>query len=207
MLIHRRNLIRSSALLAGAALLPAFGFAAVDVTKLMTPPAIGEMSLGPADAKVTIIEYASASCPHCANFYKDAFQQLKKDYIDTGKVRFILREFPHNDAALAAFMIARCAPKEKYFPLIDMFFEQQDAWVQNPKDGLFKIAQLAGFTSASFEACLKNEEVAKGIMAVRDAASQDFGIEGVPTFFINGEKMEGAATIEAFRSIIDPLLG
>jgi protein-disulfide isomerase len=206
MLIHRRNLIRGSALLAGAALLPRLGFAAVDLAKLMAPPGIGEMSLGPADAKVTIIEYASASCPHCANFYKDTFTQLKKDYIDTGKVRFIFREFPHNDPALAAFMIARCAPKEKYFPLIDMFFEQQDAWLQNPKDGLFKIAQLAGFTQESFDACLKNEEVAKGIMAVRDTAGE-FGVDSIPTFFVNGEMLTGETNIVAFKRIIDPLLG
>ncbi|CAN5273199.1 hypothetical protein BH10PSE7_BH10PSE7_41260 [soil metagenome] len=207
MLIHRRNLIRGSALLAGAALLPGLGLAAVDLTKLLTPPAIGEMSLGPADAKVTIVEYASASCPHCANFYKTTFQDLKKTYVDTGKVRFIFREFPHNDPALAAFMIARCAPKEKYFPLIDMFFEQQDTWLQNPKDGLFKIAQLAGFTSETFEACLKNAEIAKGIMAVRDAATNDFGVDGIPTFFVNGEMLTGETSIDAFKKIIDPLLG
>jgi protein-disulfide isomerase len=206
MLIHRRNLIRGSALLAGVALLPRLGFAAVDLAKLMTPPALGEMSLGPADAKVTVIEYASASCPHCANFYKDTFPQLKKDYIDTGKVRFIFREFPHNDPALAAFMIARCAPKEKYFPLIDMFFEQQDAWLQNPKDGLFKIAQLAGFTQESFDTCLKDEAIAKGILAVRDTASQ-LGVDGIPTFFVNGEILTGETTINTFKEIIDPLLG
>src|SRR4051794_30348413 len=205
MLIHRRNLIRGSALIAGAALLPIAGFAAVDMTKLMTPPAMGDMSMGPADAKVTIVEYASASCPHCANFYKTTFPALKKDYIDTGKVHFIFREFPHNDPALAAFMLARCAPKDKYFPLIDMFFTQQDMWLEHPRDGLFKIAQLAGFTKESFDACLKNEAVAKDIIAVRDKA-ESFGVDSIPTFFINGELLKGESTIEEMRKIIDPLL-
>lgn len=207
MLIHRRNVIRGAALLAGAAALPGLGLAAVDTAKLLAPPAIGEMALGPADAKVTVVEYASASCPHCAAFYKDTFPALKKDYIDTGKIRFIFREFPHNDPALAAFMLARCAPKEKYFPLIDLFFVKQDTWLQKPKDELFKIGQLAGFTQESFDACLKNEEVAKGIMAVRDTASKDFGVDGVPTFFVNGEMLPGNRSIEEFRKIIDPLLG
>ena len=101
----------------------------------MQPPAEGDMTMGPDTAKVTVIEYASASCPHCAAFYKDVFPTLKTEYIDTGKIHFIFREFPHNDAALAAFMVARCAPKEKYFPLIDMFFTTQDDWLQNPLDG------------------------------------------------------------------------
>lgn len=207
MLIHRRNVIRGAIVLAATTVLPRLGLAAVDTTKLMMPPAIGEMALGSADAKVTVIEYASASCPHCAAFYKDTFPALKKDYIDTGKIRFIFREYPHNDPALAAFMLARCAPKEKYFPLVDMFFERQETWLQNPKVELFKIAQLAGFTQESFDACLKNEEVAKGIMAVRDTASNEFGVDGIPTFFINGELLSGNNSIDEFRKIIDPLLG
>ena len=93
------------------------------------------MTIGPDTAKVTVIEYASASCPHCAEFYKTPSSGLKKDYIDTGKIHFIFREFPHQHAALAAFMLARCAPKDKYFPLIDMFFATQEKWTQNPLDG------------------------------------------------------------------------
>src|SRR6202008_1998594 len=109
------------------------------------PPALGERALGQAAAPVTIIEYASATCPHCAHFQKDTFPALKRDYIDTGKVRFIFREFPFDDLALAAFMLARCAPEDKYFALIDVLFEQQEKWVKdNPRDELFKIAQLAG---------------------------------------------------------------
>jgi protein-disulfide isomerase len=186
--------------------LASIGHAAVDLAALHAPPAEGEMAMGPETAKVTVVEYASASCPHCANFYKETFPDLKKEYIDTGKVRFIFREFPHNQPALAAFMLARCAPKDKYFPLIDMFFEQQDTWLAAPLEGLQKIAQLAGFTKESFDACLKNEAVAKGILEVRDKATKDFGVESIPTFFINGELIKGESTIEEFRKAIDPLL-
>ena len=205
MYLDRRQLILGASALAASA-----GFAstahAVDIAALHAPPAEGEMAMGPETAKVTVVEYASASCPHCANFYKTTFPELKKEYIDTGKIRFIFREFPHNQPALAAFMLARCAPKEKYFPLIDMFFEQQDTWLAAPLEGLQKIAQLAGFTKESFDACLKNEAVAKGIIAVRDKAEKEFGVDSIPTFFINGELLKGETSIDEFRKTIDPLL-
>lgn len=206
MYLDRRQLILGASALAGTAAFASTGHAAVDIAALHAPPAEGEMALGPENAKVVVVEYASASCPHCANFYKETFPALKKDYIDTGKIRFIFREFPHNQPALAAFMLARCAPKEKYFPLIDMFFEQQDTWLAAPLEGLQKIAQLAGMTKESFDACLKNEEVAKGIIAVRDKAEKDFGVDSIPTFFINGELLKGETSIEEFRKRIDPLL-
>ena len=204
--IDRRRLMLGSIALLGAAGLARAGLAAVDAAKLNEPPAIGEMALGPDNAKVTVIEYASASCPHCANFYKTTFQDLKKQYIEPGKIRFVFREFPHNDAALAAFMIARCAPTDRYFPLIDTFFTTQDTWLKNPAEGLFKIAQLAGFTKASFDSCLKNEDVAKGILAVRDKAESEFGVEAIPTFFVNGQVVNGEASLDEFKKIIDPQL-
>jgi protein-disulfide isomerase len=179
---------------------------AIDMAALNAPSEIGEMALGSETAKVTIIEYASASCPHCAAFHNDVFETLKKDYIDTGKVRFVLREFPHNNEGMAAFMIARCAPKDRYFPLIGVIFKTQQEWLQSPRDGLFKIAQQAGFTEKSFEECLKNEAVAKGILAVR-SKGETFGVNGIPSFFINGELYDGERTIEAFRAKLDPLLG
>lgn len=206
MYLDRRQLILGASTLAATVAFASSGHAAIDIAKLHAPPAEGEMAMGPEDAKVVVVEYASASCPHCANFYKETFPALKKDYIDTGKIRFIFREFPHNQPALAAFMLARCAPKDKYFPMIEMFFEQQESWLQAPLEGLQKIAQLAGFTKESFDACLKNEAVAKGILAVRDQASNEFGIDSIPTFFINGELLKGETSIEEFRKKIDPLL-
>lgn len=203
------TLKRRTLLLGGAALSCGFAFPALalDLSTLSQPSPLGEMALGPEDAKVTVVEYASASCPHCATFFKTTFQELKKQYIDTGKIRFVFREFPHNDVGLAAFMIARCAPKEKYFPLVDTFFEQQDMWLAAPRDGLFKIAQAAGFTQESFDACLKNEEIAKGIIGVRENATRNYGVESIPTFFINGQLMKDESSIEAFKAVIDPLLG
>ncbi|NJM31316.1 MAG: DsbA family protein [Rhizobiales bacterium] len=201
---NRRSLLLGAAALAFA--LPAGSALAVDVTALHEPSAIGEMALGSDTAKVTIVEYASASCPHCAAFHNEVFEPLKKEYIDTGKVRFLFREFPHNEAGFAAFMIARCAPKDKYFPLVDVFFKTQKDWMQSPKDGLFKIAQQAGFTQQSFDECLKNETVAKGILDVRGKA-ETFGVEGIPAFFVNGERYDGENTFEAFKQKLDPLLG
>jgi protein-disulfide isomerase len=206
MYLDRRQLILGAATLAATTGLASTSRAAVDIAALHAPPAEGDMTMGPDTAKVTVVEYASASCPHCANFYKTTFPDLKKDYIDTGKIRFIFREFPHNQPALAAFMLARCAPKEKYFPLIDVFFATLPEWTQDPLAGLNKIAQQAGFTKESFEACLKNEAVAKQILDVRTKA-EGFGVTGIPTFFVNGERYEGENTIEAFRAKIDPLLG
>jgi protein-disulfide isomerase len=202
--LNKRDVLLGSAALAGM-LLGARPSLAEDLTGLNDPPAFGEMTLGPDTAKVTVIEYASATCPHCAAFYNDTFGTLKKEYIDTGKIKFVFREFPHQDAALAAFMLARCAPKDKYFPLIDVFFTTQPEWTQDPLAGLNKIAQQAGFTKESFDACMKNETVAKDILAVRKKA-EGFGVTGIPTFFVNGARFEGESTIEAFRAKIDPLL-
>jgi protein-disulfide isomerase len=163
------------------------------------------MALGPDDAKVTVIEYASATCPHCAAFHKDTFGKLKAEYIDTNKIRFVFREFPLNDAAMAAFMIARAAPKEAYFPLMDIYFNTLETWAANPAEGLFNIAKQAGFTREKFDATLKDEALAKKILAIKDVG-EEFGVQGTPTFFINGELFDGERTIEAFRAEIDPLL-
>ncbi len=204
----RRHLLAASAVLALGAASPAFAEdkPKIDLTDLATPPEEGDMSVGPDTAKVTIIEYGSASCPHCAAFYKDVYVKLKTDYVDKGTVKFIFREYPHNDQGLAAFMVARCAPKEKYFPLLDAFFTTQATWVPDALNGLKNIAQQAGMSAADFDACLKNEKVVKGIMAVRDKASKNYGIQGIPTIFVNGKSYEGERTYDAMKAIIDPLL-
>lgn len=207
--LNRRGLLAGVAA-AGLMASPAFAqeqkSGPVDVKELMTPPAIGEMSIGKPDAKVVVVEYASASCPHCAEFYKDVFPSFTKEYIDTGKVMFIFREFPHNDPAMGAFMLARCAPKEKYFPLIDAFFNTQEQWVADPLNGLKNIALQAGFTEQTFNACLANQDVAKGIFEVR-TRGEGFGVKGIPTFFINGVRYEGENTLAGMKAVIDPLLG
>lgn len=202
-MISRRHLLLAGAAFAGlGTATPAF---ALDVAELMKPPALGEMAIGADEgAKVTIIEYASATCPHCAAFHNDVWKQLKAEYVDTRKIRFIFREFPTNDAALAAFMIARAAPKEAYFPLMDVFFETLETWAKNPAEGLLNIAKQAGFTQAKFEETLKNEALAKGILDIR-SGGEKFGVQGTPTFFLNGEKFEGRAFAD-FKAAIDPLL-
>ncbi len=181
----------------------------VDAAELMKAPTLGDKALGAADAKVTIVEYASATCPHCASFHKETFPTLKKDYIDTGKVRFVFREFPFDDLALAAFMLARCAPEDKYFPMIEVLFEQQASWAdrnKNAREELFNIAKLAGFTSESFDSCLKNEPVAKGIIEIQKRGETDFVVQATPTFFVNGKRLRGEQDIEEFKKAIEDAL-
>jgi protein-disulfide isomerase len=178
----------------------------VDKVALAKPPAHGERMLGKADAKVTIVEYASASCPHCAAFAMEELPKLMKDYIDTGKVRLLFREFPHNDAAMGGFMLARCAPPEKYFPIVDVLFKTQQTWVPKPLEGLKAIALQAGFTEETFTACLNNKDVAKQIFTER-TRGEGFGVQGIPTFFINGERYSGAYNLDEMKKVIDPLLG
>lgn len=209
-MIHtsRRTLMLSAAAMAVAGFaLPALAQEnKVDLSDLMTPPAEGEMSMGQDTAKVTVIEYASASCRHCADFNNNEFGKLKTEYIDTGKVKFIFREFPHNDQAMAAFMVARCSPKEKYFPLMDIYFKTQQKWVPDAYNQLKDIAKQTGMTETDFEACLKNEKVAKGVFEVRDKAGKSYGVTSIPTFFINGKLYDGERTFIAMKAIIDPLL-
>ena len=201
--ISRRNLLLGAALISAAP--PAFAASTIDLSDVATPQD-GDMTLGKDDAKVTLVEYASASCPHCAAFYNDVFPKIKADYIDTGKIKFIFREFPHNQQALAAFMLARCSPKEKYFPLIDVFFKTQETWVPNAKEGLANIAKQSGMSQADFDACLKNEAIAKSIIAVREKASTKYGVDGIPTFFLNGQTFHGETTYDDLKKAIDPLL-
>lgn len=191
------------AVASGMAALPALA-QSFDVEEFHKAPEIGDKTLGPADAKVTIVEYASATCPHCATFHTTTFQEVKKEFIDTGKVRFISREFPLDDLALAAFMIARCVPDDKYFPMLDTIYETQKTWAgQNARTELLKMAKLAGLSEADFDKCLKDETLAKGILAMREDGAKKYGVDATPTLYINGKKMEGERDIEAFRKAIE----
>ncbi len=209
MKLNRRNMIKGSTALAAGAFsllpgtIPAFAATDADPKLLHEEPGLGDRFMGQEEAPVTIVEYASATCPHCANFHKQALVPLKKDYIETGKVRFIFREFPFDDLALAAFMLARCAPKDKYFPMLDVIFERQKIWTRNPREELLKIAKLAGFTEESFGKCLKDEKIARGINEIRDTGAKKFGVNSTPTFFVNGKVLAGNAPIESFVKLID----
>ncbi|RUY49017.1 DsbA family protein [Mesorhizobium sp. M7A.F.Ca.CA.002.07.1.1] len=179
----------------------------VDMTELMKPGALPVRQLGKDDAKVTIVEYASMTCPHCAHFAETTFPDLKTKYIDTGKVRYILREFPFDPSAEAGFMLARCA-KDNYYPMVDVLFRQQANWVgvQNTKDALLQISKLAGFTQESFEACLTDQKLLDDVRSVQKRGANEFKVDSTPTFFINGKTYKGAMSIEEMSAIIDPLL-
>lgn len=218
--INRREFCQSTAVvvlslaLLGVSALPRFDGAALAQTippaDLLKPDALPEMSMGEDKAPVTVIEYASMTCPHCAHFQEVTFPELKKRYIDTGKVRYIFREFPLDSLAAAAFMLARCSgetDKTKYFALIDSLFRQQRTWaVEKPLAPLFAIAKQAGFTQQTFDACLSNQKVLDGIESIRQRAVNQFKVESTPTFFINGTKLPGALSIEDMAKAIDPYL-
>jgi protein-disulfide isomerase len=181
--------------------------AAPSTAELMETGVIPEQSLGKDDAPVTVIEYASMTCGHCAAFHTNTYPEFKKRYVDTGKVRYILREFPLDPLAAGAFMLARCAGKDKYFPLVETLFQQQRNWVvQKPIEPLFAIARQAGFTQETFDACLKDQKMLDGIEWVRARGSEKFRVDSTPTFFINGKIYKGALSIEDLAKAIDPLL-
>lgn len=180
----------------------------VDVAKLMEAGPLPEKSLGKDDAPVTIVEYASMTCPHCAHFHKTTLPELKTKYIDTGKVRLIMREFPFDPRAEAGFMLARCS-NDNYFAMIDVLFQQQDNWAraQNAKEALLQLAKLAGFSQESFEACLTDQKLLNDVRAVKNRGENEFKVDSTPTFFINGQRYPGALTIGEISAIVDPLLG
>jgi protein-disulfide isomerase len=213
--ITRREFVAGTGMLVGgAAVLSAFGVGIVPALAQTPTPAdlavegpLGDMVMGKADAPVTIIEYASMTCGHCANFSEKTFPELKKRYIDTGKVKYILREFPLDPLAAAGFMLARCAGNDKYYPLVEALFAQQKQWaVQKPIEPLMAIAKQAGFTQESFNACLSNQKVLEGIEATRARASEKLGVNSTPTFFINGKVFRGDMSIETMEKEIQPYL-
>ncbi len=190
--------------------LPAQAEDSVPTPELMKPEALPDMVMGSEKAPVTIIEYASMTCPHCAHFQDTTFPEIKKRYIDTGKVRYILREFPLDTLASAAFMLARCAGEKdssKYFAMVDTLFRQQEQWVTaKPVPPLLAIAKQAGFTEQSFDACLANQKLLDGIQNMRQRAIDAFKVHSTPTFFINGTKYEGAMEVDQMAKLIDPQL-
>lgn len=212
-MITRRDFLGSAAALATtAAALPAINGAAfadsVDMLRLMAPQALPDIPLGSADAKVTIIEYASMTCPHCARFYANTFPDLKKRYIDTGKVKFIFREFPLDNLAAGAAVLARAGDPVNYYPLIELLFAQQTTWAMadDPVAALLKLAKQTGMTEEKFYAALKDPTILNNVLEVRKKAATDFGVNATPTFFINGEKAGGEMTIDEIAKIIDAKL-
>ena len=194
----------------GASGLPAIANAAPAESSddLMAAGPLGERSLGDPNAPVTVIEYASMTCSHCAHFHETTFAPFKEKYVDTGKVHFIFREFPLDPLATSAFMLARCLPEDRYFAAVDVLFRQQANWAfaANPADALLAIARQIGFTEESFKACLTNQQILDGVNAVKERAASEFAVNSTPTFFINGTKRPGALTLEDLDQEIQPLL-
>ncbi|MBD9371332.1 DsbA family protein [Rhizobium sp. ARZ01] len=180
----------------------------VDMAKVLEPGPLPEMVMGDANAPVTIVEYMSMTCPHCATFHNETLEPIKKKYIDTGKVRFILREFPFDPRAAAAFMLARCAPPEQYFPMVSMLLKQQEQWAaaENGREALLQMSKLAGFTQESFEACLTNQKLLDDVNAVRERGAKDFGITATPSFLINGQRYTGGMSVDTMSALIDSKL-
>jgi protein-disulfide isomerase len=182
----------------------------VSTDELMKPEALPDMVLGNPKAPVTIIEYASMTCPHCAHFQETTFPELKKRYIDTGKAQYMLRDFPLDQLAAAVFVFARCAAngdKDKYYSLIDTLFAQQRTWaVEKPIPPLMAIAKQAGLTEQAFNACLANQKAWDDLESVRNRAVKVFKVQSTPTFFVNGQQVTGALSIEEFAKVIDPYL-
>jgi protein-disulfide isomerase len=180
---------------------------AADVAK---PPSLPDMGLGPQNATITIVEYASMTCPHCAAFTEQVFPKLKDAYIDTGKVRFVFREFPLDIKAAAGSMLARCIAKDdpvKYFAAIHTLFKQQDSWVMNKtSEALTLIGKQAGLSEADVDKCLKDQSLLDKIAADQKFANEKLKVNSTPTFFLNGEMIKGETSFEEFDKRIKALL-
>lgn len=167
-----------------------------------------ESFIGKADAPVTIIEYASLTCPHCAHFMETVLPTIKSEFIDKGKVRLVYRDFPLDNLALTASVVARCAGPDKYFPFVETLFASQKKWVRdsNPMVALSRIARLGGMSQATFEACLKKKEIADKVLEQRLEADKKYGVNSTPTIIVNGDLYSGALGVGQLRAVINEKL-
>jgi protein-disulfide isomerase len=170
---------------------------------------VGERSIGDPDAPVTMIEYSSLSCPHCAQFHKDVLPGLKERYIDTGKVRMVFRDFPLNESAVDAAVIAHCAGPDRYVGFLDVLFQTQESWstAEDPRAALKQLGKLGGLSDEQMNSCLADETMVNGILQSRLDGQNEHKVQSTPTFVIDGETYPGSRDVDAFAEIIDPLLG
>ncbi len=173
--------------------------------ELLRAGPLGDRALGNPNAPVTVIEYASLTCPHCRNYHANVFPKVKQAYIDTGKVRYIVREFPIGRSAGNAAIINRCAPPEKYFTLLDAFLARQAEWVSQDVrlDAIYGVAKSTGMSRETFDKCLANQAMIDGLNEVKQRGRR-YGVVGTPTFFVNGRKAQGAITFEEIKALIEP---
>jgi protein-disulfide isomerase len=216
-LIITRRAFTTALSLTGLGLLAGFsplrlidGAMAQSASDVAKPQSLPDMALGPATAPVTITEYASMTCGHCANFNETVFPKIKSEYIDSGKIRYVFREFPLDIKAAAGSMLARCIAKDdagKYFAVVDMLFKQQNDWVaKNTTETLTRIGKQAGLSQQAVEDCLKDQALLDKIAADQKFASEVLKVNSTPTFFINGEMVKGATSFEEFDKKIKALL-
>jgi protein-disulfide isomerase len=207
----RRAFLETAGLAAGALALPGAALAqangSVSVADLMAEGALPDIWEGSKDAPVTIIEYASMTCSHCAHFHETTYPILKSKYIDTGKVRFTLREFPFDPVAVAGFMVARCAG-DKRAAMIGLLFSQQKNWAfsDKPLQGLTALVKQTGMSQEKFDACLQDKALYANVNQVFEKGSKQFKVDSTPTFFINGKKVSGAISPEEMDKQLEPLL-
>ena len=178
-------------------------FALAPLTGARAAEESGEPFLGDADAPITMIEYASLTCPHCAHFHTQVLPEIKERFIDTGKVKLVFRDFPLDRLALAGSVVARCAPEDRYFPLVGMLFEKQTEWAASdePLVELAKLARMAGISKSEVEACLDDEGLRDSIIMSRMTAEQQYQVTGTPTFVIDGKTYVGM-TVEQLSEIV-----
>ena len=175
--------------------------ACAEAEPLPTEQALKERVLGDPKAPITLVEYSSLGCPHCASFHANTLPKIKKNYIDTGKVKLIMRDFPLGGAAYAAAMMARCAPPNRYFQFIEVLFQNQQSWShsQQPGAALARIGKLGGMSQKDFEACTGNKELFEGIRKLQLEGQEKHGVNATPTFLVNGQKISGAQPYEVFE--------
>jgi len=163
-----------------------------------------DFGLGPKNAKVVIVEYASLTCGHCAEFHTLVLPKLKKEFVDTGKVRYIYRDFPLDRLALGAAMVARCAGKDNFFGFINTFYSVQSQWAEasDPISALNKIARLGGMDQKTFDQCLIDKEIQDVILSQRLEAVKEYDVRSTPTVFIDGDKYSGGMPLKKFQKII-----
>jgi protein-disulfide isomerase len=216
-LIITRRAFTAALSLTGLAALTGFsplrliaGAMAQSASDVAKPVSLPDMALGPANATVTITEYASMTCPHCAAFTETVFPKIKSEFIDSGKIRFVFREFPLDIKAAAGSMLARCIAKDdsgKYFAVVDLLFKQQNDWVtKNTTETLTRIGKQAGLSQQAVENCLKDQALLDKIAADQKFASEVLKVNSTPTFFINGEMVKGETSFEEFDKKIKSLL-
>jgi protein-disulfide isomerase len=179
----------------------------IDMAAILKPGTLPELTVGDPSG-MPVIEYGSLTCPHCATFSREIFPELKKDYIDTGKIRFIFREFSRNSLDVAAFLLARCVGDDKAFAAVELLFSQQDKWafVDKPLEPLIAAMRPAGLTHDQAMACLKDQSKADAMVAVGKRANDEIKMTGTPTFVIDGKVYGGELTIDQLKAILDPLI-